>query len=54
MKNPFRGTNKKCRKCSKKCKQFENVTIIVCPMFKSTYKADKTIERTAVLEKVAL
>ena len=29
------GVNKKCRKCKKECKQWEQVTVVVCPNFQS-------------------
>jgi hypothetical protein len=33
--NHFNGINKVCAQCIKKCKQFENVTLVNCPVFKS-------------------
>ena len=34
--NPFKGVNKVCAQCVRKCKQFENVILINCPKFQST------------------
>lgn len=32
MKNSqFRGVNSFCKTCKKSCKQFENVTVVICP-----------------------
>ena len=32
----FKGTNELCVKCQDTCKQFENVTVVCCPLFKET------------------
>ena len=32
---PLSGTNKKCARCKGECKQFEQVTVVVCPMFEA-------------------
>jgi len=29
------GVNKKCQQCSKSCKQWEQVKVIICPFFAS-------------------
>jgi hypothetical protein len=31
---PLTGTNTKCQKCVEKCKQWEQVKVIICPYFK--------------------
>jgi len=31
----FTGVNTKCAQCTKKCKQFKNVTVVYCPNFVS-------------------
>ncbi|MFC1966471.1 hypothetical protein ACFLWI_05955 [Chloroflexota bacterium] len=38
--NPFKGVNKACAQCANDCKQFENVTLIACPKFKSSRTED--------------
>jgi len=40
----FYGVNKKCQKCIHSCKQFKNVTIISCKMYK---KAPKVAQNQA-------
>ena len=52
--NPFKGTNKICAQCTKTCKQFENVTLINCPMItlKSPKKAAKDKFRDVKTKKV--
>ncbi len=32
--NYFRGVNKTCAQCLRKCKQFENVILVNCPLYK--------------------
>jgi len=34
MKELLFGTNNKCAKCSQSCKQWQQVKVIICPMFK--------------------
>ena len=31
----YKGVNKLCEQCTKECKQFENVKVVVCPNFTS-------------------
>jgi hypothetical protein len=31
---PLSGVNKKCSKCFQSCKQWEQVKVIICPIFK--------------------
>ena len=47
------GVNRKCRKCSKKCKQWEQVTVVHCPNYAfsetgGVSKASKTRRKTQV------
>ena len=34
--NLYKSVNKFCAKCRGKCKQFENVVVVRCPLFRET------------------
>ena len=34
--NPYKGVNEVCVKCEGRCKQFENVVVVYCPIFRET------------------
>jgi hypothetical protein len=35
---PLSGVNKLCAQCTEKCKQWEQITVVSCPCFKSNQK----------------
>ena len=39
--NPFKGVNRFCANCIKKCKQFENVTVAHCPNYEKSETQNK-------------
>ena len=41
----FQGVNAFCKDCVKSCKQFENVTMVYCPMYKRHSRKDRQIQK---------
>ena len=39
---PLSGINKLCETCTEKCKQWEQIKIIKCPIYRSKKKEEKT------------
>ena len=37
------GVNRLCKTCTKRCKQFEQVTVVCCPNYKKLAKEEKQV-----------
>jgi hypothetical protein len=42
---PLSGFNKLCKQCTEKCKQWEQITVVRCPFFKSNQKGVAKIKK---------
>ena len=39
------GINRKCKKCTEKCKQWKEVTVVVCPNYNSAFPTQARMAR---------
>jgi len=41
---PLTGANKLCKKCIEVCKQWKQVTVVICPNFKDSQREDASLD----------